>query len=207
MTSNNNYFDEVIAANGMINGGEFGRTKAMARAKAWYKNLVQTNNPIDLSIQGRAVKNITPGMMYAFRYDPKTKDKLPYYDVFPLVFPVEYAEGGFYGLNLHYLPTPVRAKLMNALYPYVTDNKIDARTKLDMSYKILKSSENLRAFQPCFKRYLFSHMRSPFLTVFAAEWETAILLPSQRFHKASAEKVWADSLSRVNTPKKKKKLR
>lgn len=201
----NNYFDEVVRTNGQINGQEFGRTRAFARAKGWYKNLAQKGSSLDLSIKGRAVKNITPGTMYAFRYDPKTKDKLPYYDVFPLVFPVEHAEGGFYGLNFHYLPTPLRAKLLNALYPYQTDNKMDERTKLDISYKILKGTERLRAFQPCFKRYLFSHMRSPFLTVYSSEWETALLLPTQRFHKASAEKVWQDSISKLNQRPKRRK--
>lgn len=201
----NNYFDEVIAGNHQINGQEFGRTRAMARAQAWYKNLAQKNSPLDLSIKGRSTQKIEPGKMYAFRYDPKTKDKLPYYDVFPLIFPVDMAEGGFYGLNFHYLPTQLRAKLLNALYPYQTDGRMDEKTKLDISYKILKGTERVRAFQPCFKRYLFNHMRSPFLSVYSSEWETALLLPTQRFHKASAEKVWQDSISKINTRPKRRK--
>jgi len=55
------------------------------------------------------------GNMYMFFYDPKTKDTLPYYDAFPLVIPIEPAEGGFYGLNLHYLPPVLRAKFLDAL--------------------------------------------------------------------------------------------
>ena len=43
------------------------------------------------------------GRLYQFVYDPKTKDKLLYYDKFPLSIMLEKAEGGFYGLNLHYL--------------------------------------------------------------------------------------------------------
>src|SRR6056300_287940 len=55
------------------------------------------------------------GSMQMFFYDPKTKDTLPYYDKFPLVVVVGPAEGGFYGLNLHYLPPILRAKMLDAL--------------------------------------------------------------------------------------------
>ena len=40
-----------------------------------------------------------------FVYDPKTKAKLPFYDTFPLVLPIDTFRGGFIGLNFHYLPT------------------------------------------------------------------------------------------------------
>ena len=43
------------------------------------------------------------GDMIMYFYDPKHKATLPYYDRFPLTIMVEPAEGGFYGLNLHYL--------------------------------------------------------------------------------------------------------
>ena len=53
------------------------------------------------------------GDMYMFFYDPKHKETLPYYDTFPLIIMVERAPGGFYGLNLHYLPPVLRAKLFD----------------------------------------------------------------------------------------------
>ena len=34
-----------------------------------------------------------------FFYDPKLKKKLPYYDTFPLVLPLENYSDGFLGLN------------------------------------------------------------------------------------------------------------
>ena len=43
----------------------------------------------------------TPGMMYAFYYDPKHKETLPYYDTYPLVVIVELNSKGILGLNLH----------------------------------------------------------------------------------------------------------
>jgi len=41
------------------------------------------------------------GRMFTFFYDPKTKDKLPYYDTFPCVMIVETYGSGFLGLNVH----------------------------------------------------------------------------------------------------------
>ena len=51
------------------------------------------------------------GGFYLYQYDPKWKDKLPWYDIYPLVFPFDYA-GGFYGINVHYLPPNARTDLM-----------------------------------------------------------------------------------------------
>ena len=59
------------------------------------RNQLMKEDPIQLR------SRFQPGAMAMFFYDPKTKDKLPYYDSFPLVIVVDAAEGGFYGLNLH----------------------------------------------------------------------------------------------------------
>ena len=64
------------------------------------------------------------GSMQMFFYDPKTKDTLPYYDRFPLVVVVGPAEKGFYGLNLHYLPPILRAKMLDSLMEVATSKKI-----------------------------------------------------------------------------------
>ena len=62
------------------------------------------------------------GSMYMYFYDPKTRETLPYYDAFPLVVMVEPAPGGFYGINLHYLPPVLRAKMLDGLLQ-ITNNK------------------------------------------------------------------------------------
>ena len=58
--------------------------------------------------------------MNMFFYDPKHKDTLPYYDRFPLSVIIGPAKGGFYGLNLHYLPPVLRAKMLDALMDIAT---------------------------------------------------------------------------------------
>ncbi len=131
--------------------------------------------------------------MYFFMYDPKHKKSLPYYDTFPLIFPVDRAEGGFYGLNLHYLPLQLRAQLMDSLYDITTNSRYDESTKLKLSYGVLKGAEKFKLFQPTFKRYLSSNVRSRFIQIQPSEWDIALFLNTEQFVGASKTKVWADS--------------
>ena len=41
------------------------------------------------------------GIINLYAYDPKLKESLRYYDVFPLVIPLQRLPGGFLGLNFH----------------------------------------------------------------------------------------------------------
>lgn len=134
-----------------------------------------------------------PGAMVMFFYDPKTKDKLPYYDTFPLTIVVDAAPDGFYGLNLHYLPPVLRAKFLDGLLDKTNNKYYDERTNFALTYKYLKASSRMRYFKPCFKHYLTSHVKSRFSVVPAPEWEIATFLPTAQFQKASAQKVYADS--------------
>lgn len=138
------------------------------------------------------------GRMYFFRYDPKTKEQLPYYDTFPLIFLVGPAEGGFYGINLHYLPPLLRAKLMDQLLGIQIESKNSENTRLLLSYNILNSASRYHLFKPTLKRYLTSHMKSKFIWVPPEEWLVASMLPAQRFKKSSESKVWNDSRRMVS---------
>ena len=51
------------------------------------------------------------GNMYMYYYDAKHKATLPYFDGFPLIIMMGPAKGGFKGVNLHYLPPVLRAKM------------------------------------------------------------------------------------------------
>lgn len=133
------------------------------------------------------------GRMFMFYYDPKTKDQLPYYDRFPLIFPIELYADGFLGINLHYISPLLRAKLMNALYMTVNNKKYDDTTRLRINYSILKSASRFKYFEPCVKRYLFSHVRSRFYYVAPNEWDMALMLPTERFVGAQKAKVFRES--------------
>ena len=138
------------------------------------------------------------GSMFMYFYDPKHKDKLPYYDRFPLTIPNEPAEGGFRGINLHYLPPILRAKFLDALLNVTNNKKYDESTKFRLTYELLNGTRNLRYFKPCFKHYLLSQVKSRFAEVPAPEWEIATFLPTAQWEKASAGRVYSDSRKASN---------
>ena len=134
--------------------------------------------------------SVALGKMFFYKYDPKFAKKLPYWDMYPLVFPFEKAKGGFYGLNLHYIPPRDRALLMDQLNQFASNTKYDKTTRLNLTYNTLKKYG--RAV-PCVKRYLGDHVVSNTVRIDADEWEIAIFLPVERFQKESKSTVWKDS--------------
>jgi hypothetical protein len=114
------------------------------------------------------------GEMYMFFYDPKHKKTLPYYDGFPLIIMLGPAKGGFMGVNLHYLPPALRAKMLDVV--------------LGNGGKIPQ-----RFLAPAMKHYLFKHVKSRFALVEKPEWEIATFLPTADWNKASASKVYKES--------------
>ena len=171
------------------------RTK---ESRAWFRrkasslgrvnrNQLMNEDPLELKTK------FQPGAMTMFFYDPKTKDKLPYYDSFPLVIVVDGADNGFYGLNLHYLPPTLRAKFLDGLMDTLTDKKYDENTRFGLSYQYLKRTAKLKYFKPCFKHYLSNNVRSRFAMVPAPEWEIAAFLPTADFQKGSRSRVYKDS--------------
>jgi hypothetical protein len=141
----------------------------------------------------RTRKNVASGQLFLFRYDAKTKDTLPYYDKFPLVFPFRRVSNGFYGINMHYLPLNFRAMLMDSLYDNINNDAQDETTKLRMTYNILSGAAKFRYFKPCVKYYLNSHVDSQLIYIEPKEWDVALFLPLHKFSGATATTVYRDS--------------
>ena len=147
----------------------------------WYRNRIKelgTPNTAELLRSGKLAKRPHEGFLNMYIYAPKLKDKLPYYDTFPLIMYLKPAEKGFYGLNFHYLPYALRARLLDAA----------GQNELNVN-EVIKS----RLTKPTIKRYLFGYLRSMCLRIEPEDNLTAIMLPVQRFKKASDNRVWGDS--------------
>ena len=146
----------------------------------WYRKQVQsmtTPGARSLIRQGKATIAPKYGVMNLFGYDPKFKETLPLYDRFPLIFPLEPAKGGFYGINFHYLQPGARVNFLRQLSRFTTDKNYDKKTR----YNIGELSG--RYFKRTIKHYLFSQVRTSFLNITADEMAIAIFLPVARFQK------------------------
>lgn len=190
-------FDDILLR-GIRQGQMPARTQA---ARNWYrdqaKGVSSSSVREDRIIRGmdrdRYESRFRIGHMYMFQYDPKHKGTLPYYDRFPLIFPINRAKGGFLGINFHYLPLSLRAKLMDSLYDVTTNDRFDETTKLRASYGILNSAAKYKEFAPTVKHYLTTQVRTKLVYINPTEWDVALFLPTERFVGASKNKVWADS--------------
>ena len=123
-----------------------GITPRTAESQAWFQKQAGylgriNNNALLKEPVLKTESEQIPGGMFMYFYDPKTKDTLPYYDKFPLTVIVGPAPGGFTGLNLHYLPMVLRAKLLDALMDITSDKKYDDNTKFNLSYNTLKKHQ------------------------------------------------------------------
>jgi len=133
------------------------------------------------------------GRMYFFVYNPKHKATLPYYDMFPLVLPVERYGDGFLGINFHYLSPKDRAHLLDEIKVFANDKSLKETTRIMLTYDMLRGFTKFKRAKPCLKRYLTTRMKTQFIPVLPDEWGPSIFLPVENFKKKSKKAVWAES--------------
>ena len=66
--------------------------KGRPKSTEWYRDKIRelgTPTSLDLIRDGKRSQNPFFGRLNMFIYDPKLKQRLPYYDTFPLVLPLE----------------------------------------------------------------------------------------------------------------------
>ena len=168
-------------------------TKGRPRSTQWYRSkIAEFGKPgaMDLIRDGKRDDKPFYGKLNMFFYDPKHKKKLPYYDTFPLVLPLETYSDGFLGINFHYLPIKLRVQLLDRLVDFSNNTKFDESTRLMVDYSKLK---NINLIKPTLHRYLAGRTKSQFRRIDADEFTIATLLPVQRFKKESDRAVWRDS--------------
>lgn len=168
---------------------------SVRKSQAWYQNQINQLGNLTRKVNAALSSSnapLVPGGLYLFRYDPKHKDTLPYYDTLPLVLPFASAPGGFLGINLHYLPYGLRFKLMGALLDLVTDIE-DPQSRAKISWNILNSSSKFTGVSACVKHYLTAHVHSPFMNIPNDQWLAAAMMPIEQFSGASKEQVFKQS--------------
>ena len=142
------------------------------------------------------------GKMYFFVYNPKHKMTLPYYDMFPLVLPVERYSNGFLGINFHYLAPKERAHLLDEIKIFVNDKTLSEKTRIMLTYDMLRGFTKFKRAKPCLKRYITMYMKTQFIPILPDEWGPAIFLPVENFKKMSKKAVWQESKKIYSTIRK-----
>ena len=163
---------------------EAGVSRNTKASVEWFRRYIRKIGNIrshEKVTEGLKTKNkVTPGEMVTYVYDAKYKDKLPYWDKFPLIVVLEFTKDGWYGLNLHYLPPTVRAKVLAEL-SVTRKNLMQIRSALEKDARL----------KVCLKRYLAKQAVTEMSIIPKSEWEIAIQLPFENFIGATAKKVWS----------------
>lgn len=180
---------------------------AAKKSLAWFDEQVKIlGNRVSKNslMQGKNKTSvIIPGKMYFYYYDPIGKDKLPYYDIFPLVLPFNRDAETFTALNFHYLPVKVRVVLMKNLLDFASDKRMDDKTKIQTAWQYIGGISRYRGVNSAVKKYRFDHVQSSFLEVPASQWFLSLMLPVQSFNSGSGmtyispERVWRDSMTNL----------
>ena len=173
------------------------------KAIQWFRNAVQENVKQDdptvirkiLRDNTRANRRNLIGKMYAFSYlpDPENRDKLPYYDTFPLIFLVQNYRSKIFGVNLHYLPYVRRTILFSRLLTLTSNDRMDESTRIKLTYGLLKNESKFKASKKCFRMYKKKNIRSRIINIPAQDWAIALYLPVERFKKATRETIWKEN--------------
>jgi hypothetical protein len=154
------------------------------RTPTWYRNSLKTIGhryqhnpkylfiderkdallPIDEQDKNELRKFPKEGNMFFFEYDATYKERLPYYDMFPLVYMIKVTGNHFYAANLHYIEPRRRIPIINKL----------------------KKSQILTVPYACVNKYdkdnvLIKVGSFGYLQLDPHEWETAIFLPVEKF--------------------------
>ena len=153
-------------------------TKDAPKSIGWYRNKIREfgkPTPLELIRDGRRATRVS-----AFNLN----------DTFPLVLPLERYSDGFLGLNFHYLPIPLRVRLLDKINTIPEDNQYNDGEQLRINYARARTIPMAKAV---IKRYLYGHLKSQIRVVTPDEWVIAVLLPVQRFKKASTSRVYNET--------------
>ena len=156
------------------------RQNQLAIPKFYMKRTMTSNRARNLVLANEQRGRDTPfiGRLYFYKYNPLWREKLSYYDKFPMCVPIARYSDGFLGLNLHYLPMSQRELLLIGLSRYNNQALINKNTRFVVSYDTIRSDPRIyQLAEPCIHRYLFTQVRSKFIQIFPDEFDKAIQLP------------------------------
>ena len=160
----------------------------------WYRQKVQELLPKPqvrrMIREGYKVQKVTVrpnfGMMNLFYYRPKGAEKLPYYDIFPLVIPIgRRLNDGFVGINFHYLSVPQRWLLLERLSMFQVPSELDAFDTEEGGGDVMalfwSKIKRKRGVKPIVRRYLTKYIQSRFLKIELSEMLIALAIPMETF--------------------------
>ena len=137
-----------------------GRTRAKRAAEDWYESGKKTAAEKSVQTLGGRFQ---PGKIYVFRYSPKYKNDLPWYDANPVVLALDPDGSNDVGINLNLLPSDVKERLLDRIYnayeseikrESVGGKKNDARRQNQLSLRWEEAKDFLASYKFAIRQYI-----------------------------------------------------
>lgn len=90
-----------------------GKIKASIACMEWFEAGIKSKTTNEAKLTRTRFQ---PGKIYVFKYDPKYKEELPWFDQNPVVLAIEQVNNNDLGINLNLLPVPFKEKLLDELF-------------------------------------------------------------------------------------------
>ena len=170
----------------------------IGQSKLWYREKLESlptrGRTMILENRDQLKRWPEKGKMYLFLYMPESRKQLQYYDMAPLIIPIDKQKNrsNFRALNVHYLFPRFRYELIGRLLREGT-NKLRITRTLN---KFLRYADGEDA-GVITKTYLYNKCRSRFLEIPPEEWELACALPMENFRKEHKTKAWFDTREKL----------
>lgn len=179
-----------------------GKHRAEKSVLEWYK--VNYQNVLNESV-AQTKTMLVPGKMYVFKYNPKLKNKLDYYDKNPIVLSLgkymNTKEGRLdLGVNLNFLPPRVKNLLLSKIFDNYSrlinnnisdypDNAILQRF-LPLNYKIAESILDRYKVKFALRSY-YMNRRYESAVVAYEHWPKMLMLDVKDIEGASIRKIYS----------------
>lgn len=157
------------------------------RSAKWFQNKIKN---FAKDSRKQIASRPTIGKLYTYVYDPKLKEKLPHYDIFPMTMPFSIHSDGWTGINFHYLHPQMRAMVMGRLIKINGNKQLNDRTKLKLNWGVVQGIASSGLINSSIHRYLTSHVKSKIIVIPADEWKLAVSLPTAKFVGKSKQEIY-----------------
>lgn len=151
----------------------------------------------------RALEKSHTGQILHYAYNPKYKDVLPFWDRFPTIIVLNQNSRYVLGLNIHFVPTSVRKKIIQFL---LKKNKYNIKNNRPIvaSYDMFKSFLREINAVICIRKYIKSRMSHNCIipSTYESYIDSVVHLPTKKIYGMSQEDIY-----RLLLQDKKKKTR
>lgn len=139
----------------------------------------------------RALAKSYTGQILHYVYNPKYKDSLPFWDQYPTIIVLNQNSRYVLGLNIHFVPTAIRKKIIHFLLKKNVHN-IKKGKPIQASYLLFKSLLRKLNATICIRKYIKIRMSNNCVvpTSYESYIDSAIKLNTKKIYGMSQDAIY-----------------